>query len=147
VRAPQLIADPTVKPKYASTEDVSPKFYDTIQASLNPDGGKALEDSYDSLRQISIALGDLFNFWKDHNDQLVAIHEHREEFPTTAEELEKLADSWRNEQSALLAAISSISSSSDAVTVNATGDPAYTMKRHQGGFWRLFREFLRRFGL
>ena len=97
--------------------DVS-AFVEAAHASLHPDGKASLLDSYSALDQVGFALADLVAFWKDHVNGLFAISSKRGS-SRPLDELRASEGRWKSAQPALLTAISSISASSDAVTVNA----------------------------
>jgi hypothetical protein len=91
--------------------------------SLYPDGDSALKDSHAALNQISAACGDLLVFWRDHLNWLLAVPAKFSSRRLPMQSIRDTVDLWRDAQTALLATISSITESSDVVTVNAPGHP------------------------
>lgn len=94
-------------------------------AWANPDGSRALMESYSALEQIRISLGDIVTFWKHHVDDQISASS---------------AATWRHSQNVLDKAIRSISALADTIGVNAPGAPTPKMN----GF---FKRFLGKFGL
>lgn len=78
---------------------------------------------------MSTSLRDIVVFWKDHVDYLSTISSKGARFQPMNPGPENSAQTWTRYQSVLLAAISSISASSDAVLVNAVGAPCSSHQR------------------
>lgn len=98
-----------------------------FQDSLRPNGTESLAEAYAALSNIGNALGDLLVFFKDHVDVLSkALSKGVGTFPMTLSELRTSAEKWRNSQFVLLGAMSSISESSDAVTVDPVVGSSYS---------------------
>ena len=99
----------------------SSSFIQAAQAALNPDGKSSLHESFAAFDQIGTSLHDIVIFWKDQIEGLDAILPKSEmKRSPPMDEIATSAHKWRLTHVPLLAAISSISESSDAVTVNAS---------------------------
>ncbi|KAJ6463325.1 hypothetical protein C8R45DRAFT_516624 [Mycena sanguinolenta] len=83
-------------------------------ATLLPDGPQSLFTSYIHLKSMSASLTDIAAFWDDHLVHLASISNKRTPLVRPEPELQK----WGRYQTVLLAAISSISESSDAAAVD-----------------------------
>jgi hypothetical protein len=99
------------------------QFVQIANASIRPDGDKALKASNAALAVIGTSLLDLDVFWKDQVDQLASASKLGGKFRLTNDDLRRSAETWGRYQSVLQRVISSISASSDAVRVNPVGAP------------------------
>jgi hypothetical protein len=107
----------------ASLDAPTGQFLQTARAALRPDGLQSVSASYLNLQDIGTSLRDIVAFWDDHVAYLAAISEKRVELIRPKAETLKSVESWTRYQSVLLAAISSISESSDAVMVDPVSVP------------------------
>jgi hypothetical protein len=93
-----------------------------FQGNLRPSGPDSLSEAYASLSNISSALGDLCAFFGDHLHSLEGMTSRgRSTIPMSTNELRYSAQRWGISQTVLLQAMSSITASSDAVTVDPLG--------------------------
>ncbi|KAF7347940.1 hypothetical protein MVEN_01551900 [Mycena venus] len=94
------------------------QFPETASKALLPDGPQSLTASYIHLESMSASLTDIAAFWVDHVVHLAAISDKRTPLVRPEPELQKSMAAWARYQTVLLAAISSISESSDAAAVD-----------------------------
>ncbi|KAJ7292873.1 hypothetical protein C8J57DRAFT_1703750 [Mycena rebaudengoi] len=94
------------------------QFPETASKALRPDGPQSLSTSYIHLESMSTSLTDIAAFWDDHVGHLAAISDKRTPLVRPEPELQKSMAAWARYQTVLLAAISSISESSDAAAVD-----------------------------
>lgn len=87
-------------------------------ASEKPAGALAVTDSFAALEGISRDLGDLVAFWSHQTQYLAEISAKQRMLPVTEADVVPTVELWRRYQSTILDAISSISESSDALTVS-----------------------------
>jgi hypothetical protein len=145
--------------KRASNIDPSHNgLLEAVHESINPDGPNALAESLAALDQMSTALSDVLVFWENHIDKLAVLSSvPTARFPFTSEELTSYVDAWKRHQTVLLTATSSISASSDAVTVNAPGAPSRTERGEDASrvedentrsmsLWQCFKRFFSKKG-
>ncbi|KAJ7918727.1 hypothetical protein B0H13DRAFT_1991468 [Mycena leptocephala] len=88
------------------------------ETALLPDGPQSLSTSYIHLESMTASLTDIAAFWDDHVVHLAAISDKRTPLVRPEPELQKSMEAWARYQTVLLAAISSISESSDAAAVD-----------------------------
>jgi hypothetical protein len=88
------------------------------ETALLPGGPQSLSTSYIHLESMTASLTDIVAFWDDHVVHLAAISDKRTPLVRPEPELQKSMAAWARYQTVLLAAISSISESSDAAAVD-----------------------------
>jgi hypothetical protein len=117
------------------------QFVQVAEASLRPDGIKALRAAEAALTAIHTSLRDFTAVWEDQKDHLSTVLSKPEDALPKPQELKDLVESWERHRQEIQAAVSSISASSDAATVDAVG-ATQTKKadNRTPSFWqRLFR--------
>jgi hypothetical protein len=118
--APRDYNKPAAVPKRRPSAEDRPlsQFPETASKALHPDGPQSLSTSYIHLESMSTSLTDIAAFWDDHAGHLAAISDKRTPLVRPEPELQKSMAAWARYQTVLLAAISSISESSDAAAVD-----------------------------
>jgi hypothetical protein len=130
-----------------SADSTLHQFIQAAEASLRPDGPRALRASETALNLIHTSLRDFVAVWEGQKDHLSAILTKPEDALPKPQELKKLMERWGAYRQEIQAAVSSISASADAATVDALG-ATQTKKAKDSrpaSFWqRFFGKFKRR---
>jgi len=108
----------------ASPDASASQFLPAAHAALRPGILQSESTSHLALEDIGILLGEILAFWDDHFVHLAAVSERRVELIRPRIEVLKSVESWTRYQSILLAAISSIAESSDAVMAVPVDGPS-----------------------
>jgi len=130
-----------------SADSTLHQFVQAAEASLRPDGPRALRASETALNAIHTSLRDLTAVWEGQKDHLSAILSKPEDALPKPLELKNLMQRWGGYRRDIQLAVSSISESSDAATVDAVGATQIRSGKdsRSPSFWqRFFGKFKRR---
>lgn len=109
-----------IAPSRSSSLDSSlDQFVHAAEASLRPDGTHVLHATESGLIGIRDALRDIHIFWEGQRDHVTNVLEQKATMLPPPQEVRELSEKWGRYRAAIQAAVSSISISSDAATVDA----------------------------
>jgi hypothetical protein len=89
------------------------------EASLRPDGLQVLRGAETALNALHTSLRDLTAVWEGQIDHLSVVISKPEDALPTPQELRNLTEKWRRYRRGIQVAVASISTSSDAMIVDA----------------------------
>ena len=128
------------KPRSNSVDPTLHQFVQAAEASLRPDGPKAFQAAEKALNAIHTSLRDFTAVWEGQTDHLYAVLSKPDDALPKPQELKNLMLRWGRYRQEIQAAVSSISASSDAATVDAVGatQTKKTKDNRTPSFWQRF---------